>query len=211
MLHSLVAFLTSREFAVNFFANLGGAMFGVWLAFWIERKRVRRNDRMLYGQFLRTSRSELGYLKPICQSSADAMKAGQSSGAFMNLGVPATSALLLSPLVHDQAPYSLIHAVTILCKYLRLTENALTRLSLKPRKAVDRELLSKTLGDQLDNATKIITITLEQIDLQLKKLGLEKTEEDAVTQEVSRRLVEVLETHSRVPDRPSRPNPEIRG
>ena len=36
MLRSLVAFLTSREFAVNFFANLGGAMAGVLLAFWMS-------------------------------------------------------------------------------------------------------------------------------------------------------------------------------
>jgi hypothetical protein len=33
LLHSVVTFLTSREFAVNFFANLGGAMAGVLLAF----------------------------------------------------------------------------------------------------------------------------------------------------------------------------------
>ena len=53
--------------------------------------------------------------------------------------------------------------------------------------------LSKTLGDQMDNADKMITIALEQIDSQLKLLGLEKTP-DALTQEVSRRLREVLQS-----------------
>ena len=43
ILHDVVAFLTSREFAVNFLANLGGAMAGVLLAFWIECVRARRD------------------------------------------------------------------------------------------------------------------------------------------------------------------------
>jgi hypothetical protein len=114
ILQSVVAFLTSREFAVNFFANLGGAMAGVLLAFWIERVRARRDARMLYGRILRTSRSELAYLKPMCEHARDALRAGQSAGTLDSLGVPATRALLVSPLVHDQAPYSLIMALTIL-------------------------------------------------------------------------------------------------
>jgi membrane associated rhomboid family serine protease len=60
ILHDAVAFLTSREFTVNFFANLGGAMIGVFLAFWFERVRARREARMLYGRILQTSHSELG-------------------------------------------------------------------------------------------------------------------------------------------------------
>ena len=125
ILHGVVAFLTSREFAVNFFANLGGAMAGVLLAFWIERVRARRDARMLYGRILLTSRSELAYLKPICESTREALRAGQSAGSLDSLGVPATRALLVSPLVHDQAPHSLIMALTILCGYLGATENAL--------------------------------------------------------------------------------------
>ena len=62
---------------------------------------------------------------------------------------------------------------------------------MKLQDVVARELLSKTLGDQLDKATTIITIALEQIDSQLKLLGLEKTA-DAMTQEVGRRLRAVL-------------------
>lgn len=194
ILHGVVAFLTSREFAVNFFANLGGAMAGVLLAFWIERVRARRDARMLYGRILRTSRSELGYLKPMCEHSRDALRAGKSAGTLDSLGVPATRALLDNPLVHDQAPYSLIMALTILCGSLGATESAFRESRwLKTRDVVARELLSKTLADQLDQSNKIITIALEQIDSQLKLLGLEKTPE-AVTQEVSRRLLEVLQS-----------------
>lgn len=69
--------------------------------------------------------------------------------------------------------------------------------------------LNKTLGDQLDKANKLITIALEQIDSQLKLVGLEKTP-DAMTQEVSRRLREVL--HSSQPSltgQNSQPNREV--
>jgi hypothetical protein len=209
MLHSLLTFLTSREFAVNFFANLGGAMVGVLLAFWIERVRARRDARMLYGRILRTSRSELAYLKPMCEHARDALRAGQSAGTLDSLGVPATRALLVSPLVHDQAPHSLIMALTILCGYLGATEAVFREVRLKPQDVVARELFNKTLGDQLDNANKIITIALEQIDSQLKLLGLEKTP-DAVTQEVSRRLLEVLQNSPQsLAGHNSRPNPEM--
>ena len=167
-------------------------MGGVWLAFWIERRRARRDGQILYGQVLRTSRSELAYLKPMCEHGRDALRAGKSAGTFDSLGVPATRALLISPLVHDQAPYSLIMAVTILCGQLDATENAFREAQrLKLQDVAARELLSKTLGDQLDKSNSIIAIALEQIDSQLKLLGLEKTA-DAKTQEVSRRLREVL-------------------
>jgi hypothetical protein len=210
ILHGVVAFLTSREFAVNFFANLGGAMAGVLLAFWIERVRARRDAQMLYGRILRTSRSELVYLKPMCERGRDALRAGQSAGTHDSLGVPATRALLISPLVHDQAPYSLIMALTILCGYLGATENVFREAArLKPQDMVARELLSKTFGDELDKANKMITIALEQIDSQLKLLGLEKTP-DAVTQEVSRKLLEVLQSSQpSLTGQNSQPNREV--
>ena len=43
ILHDVVAFLTSRELALNFLVKLGGAMAGVLLAFWIECVRARRD------------------------------------------------------------------------------------------------------------------------------------------------------------------------
>ena len=113
-------------------------------------------------------------------------------------------------LVHDQAPYSLIMALTSLCAYLGATENVFREARrLKPQDVVARELLSKTFGDELDKATKMITIALEQIDSQLNLLGLQKTA-DAVTQEVSRRLLEVLQSSQlSLTGQNSQPNREV--
>ena len=193
ILHTVSSFLTSREFAVNFFANLGGAMVGVLLAFWVERFRARRDARMVYGRTLRTSRSELSYLRPMCEHGRDRLREGQRAGNNEFLDVPATKALLVNPLVHDQAPYSLIMALTTLCSYLSATQNVFRDPRwLKPQGVAEPELLN-ILGDQLDTASNIISIALEQIDSQLKLLGLKKTP-DSVTQEVSRRLREVLQS-----------------
>ncbi len=188
ILHGVVNFLTSRDFAVNFFANLGGAMVGVLLAFWIERVRARRDARMLHGRILRTSRSELAYLKPMCESTREALSAGNSAGYLDFLGVPATRALLVSPVVYDHAPHSLIMALMILCGHLGAIEafDRETRPLIPKAVVAERELLAKTLGDSLYKANKLITIALEQIDSQLKLLGLEKTP-DAATPEVSRK------------------------
>jgi len=171
-------------------------MAGVLLAFWIERVRARRDSRMLYGRILRTSRFELDYLKPMCEHGRDALRADQTDGRGYSIEAPATKALLMSPIVHDQAPYSLIMALTILCGYFAAFEDAfgeVRRLRLRREDLAARELLNKTVGDELDKANKLITIALEQIDSQLKRLGLEKTH-DALTQEIGRRLHEVLQS-----------------
>ena len=185
------------DFLGNFVANLSGAMFGVLLAFWIDRLRARRDDRALYGRVLQTSHSELAFVQPMCEHVRDAARAGKTAGTLDFSPLPATSALLVSPLVHDQAPYSLLMAVTVLCRYLEANENVFRAAfrearRLSPSDAAARELLSKKFGDQMDNASSLITIALEQIDSQLKLLGLEKTK-DAATQDVSRRLLEVLQ------------------
>src|SRR6266487_3509524 len=75
-LHDVVALFASRDFWVNFLGNLGGALVGVWLAFWIERRRSRRDADRLYGHMLVSARSELAYLRPICVSIRDRLKAG---------------------------------------------------------------------------------------------------------------------------------------
>jgi hypothetical protein len=199
VLHGVVSFLGSRDFAINFLANLGGAMAGVLLAFWIERFRTRRDAQILYGRVLRTSRSELAYLKPMFDYGRDALRTGKTSGNLDLFRAPASRALLISPLVHDHAPYSLIMALTILCHYFDGCENLFREeRQLKLPDGAARALLDKTLADELDKASNIITIALEQIDSQLNLLGLQKTP-DAATQEVSRRLDEILRTSQPVP------------
>jgi hypothetical protein len=138
----------------------------------------------------------------MCEHGRDKVRVGTSPGYLDYFGAPATRALLISSLVHDQAPHSLIMAVTILCHCFDTTENAAREArQLKPTDSAAREVLGKALGDQLDKANSMITIALEQIDSQLKFLGLEKTA-DAATQEVSRRLLEVLGRSQRSVTRP---------
>jgi len=187
-LHGVGAFFKSRDFAVNFVANLGGAMIGILLAFWIERFRSRRETKMLYGRILRTCRSELGYLKPMYEYIRDALGAGKPVPDVYTVA-PATRALLINPLVHDQAPYSLIMALTVICHFLDTIETTFGRVrKLKPQ---DVAPFGKVLARQLDMAISIIIIVLEQINSQLKLLALEKRP-DAATQEISRRLHEIL-------------------
>jgi hypothetical protein len=187
-LNGVVSFLKSRDFAINFIANLGGAMIGVLLAFSIERFRAHRDAKMLYGRVIRTSHSELGYLKPMYKSLSDSLKAGKRAGT-PDTGAPATRALLVNPLVHDQAPHSMIMALSVLCYYLdaiEATGEEARNLSLQ-----NQVPFGKILAHQFDSAISIITIVLEQMDSQLDLLGLEKTP-DAATQEISRKLHEIL-------------------
>ena len=163
-------------------------MIGILLAFWIERFRSRRETKMLYGRILRTCRSELGYLKPMYENIRDALGAGKPM-ADVDTVAPATRALLINPLVHDQAPYSLIMALTVICHFFDTIETAFGQVrKLKPQ---DLAPFGKVLAHELDMAISIIIIVLEQIDSQLKLLGLKKAA-DAATQEISRRLHEIL-------------------
>lgn len=208
--HAVGDFLTSRDFAVNFVANLGGALIGalvgVSLAFWFERVKGRRDATGLYGRILRTSRSELAYLKPLCESGRDHFRAGQNILFVDSVSVPATKALLTSPVVHDQAPYSLIMTLSILSAKVDATDGALreAQQGKLERHKEAREILSRALGDDMDRVCRLITLTLERIDSELKRLGLEKTP-DAGTQEVSRRLREALQN---LPPNRDVPKPE---
>jgi hypothetical protein len=188
----VLAFVASREFLVNFFANLGGAMGGVLLAFWFERIRTNWDARILYGKLLRTSRFELAYLKTMCATSKVALLSDPNAGGLEPLGVPATRALLMSPLFHDLAPFSLIMAITTLCAFLNGAEKVFERTrNLNPQAAASREKLCKILSGQHGAAEKLMGIALEQIDLQLRSLRLERAP-DVLAQQVGRRLTEAV-------------------
>ena len=119
-LHDVVALFASRDFWVNFLGNLGGALVGVWLAFWIERRRSRRDADRLYGHMLVSARSELAYLRPICVSIRDRLKAG-GNATRESFRVPATMAVLISPMTHERGPYSLVMALTATTTYAEST------------------------------------------------------------------------------------------
>jgi hypothetical protein len=64
------------DFVVNFVANLGGAMFGVLLAFWLDRRRARRESKGLYGRVLHACRFELGYQRSYANHEMQRLKGG---------------------------------------------------------------------------------------------------------------------------------------
>lgn len=195
----MLAFLLSRDFAVNFFANLGGALFGVLLAFTIERAIARRNAGLLYGHILLSVRSELSYLRPQCGSVRDRLKAGDAA-IRQSFSVPATKTAIVSPLVHERSPYSLIMVLTALNTYTDDTDEALqTGLNAlggvfglnTPDTLAASQTLMQRLSRRLDTVVAIIGIALEGIDTELARLKI-TVQPDPGTQEVSRRLIELL-------------------
>jgi len=188
-LDDAVSFIASRDFVVNFVANLAGALFGVLLAFWIERKRARSAATDLYGHMLLSSRSELAYLNPMCETFTKALRTGQTRTAFgHSLNLPATRAVLGSPTVHERAPYSLIMALTTLTSVAHVTENALRAFEEIPGANADQ---FRRFESPMDKLHQMMTLALERIGVELNILGLEVVQ-DAETQNVSRRLHEIL-------------------
>jgi hypothetical protein len=177
--HVVISFLTSRDFAVNFVANLAGVLFGVLLAFWVERRRARHDADVLYGNLLRSSRSELAYFAPM---STD-------TDTRLSFTLPATTALLVGPSLHERGPYSLVMALTTLTNYAGIIE---TSIGQAEKLSGDKTDFNKRLGNHLGRLQGIVALALERLDSELGRLDLVKTA-DADTQEVSRRLRELLE------------------
>jgi hypothetical protein len=199
VLHAAATFLSRPDFLVNFVANLGGALCGVLLAFWIEHRRTRRDATNLYGRLLSTSRSELSYLRPMCAKQKDDFRAVKLVTPLGSFSVPATRALLVNPLVQEKAPYSLIMALTILSAAVDTTEDALRQAKtlisgkLSPEMAAN---YGKALGDEMEQVERLMEIALERLNLELERLGIALIA-DAQTQEVSRRLLEVVQKRGR--------------
>ncbi len=164
-LHDVVALFASRDFWVNFLGNLGGALVGVWLAFWIERRRSRRDADRLYGHMLVSARSELAYLRPICVSVRDRLKAG-GNATRESFRVPATMAVLISPMTHERGPYSLVMALTATTTYAESTADGFREaartseplLSKRDQPAVESafNVLRRSLQSSVDKLQEII-------------------------------------------------------
>lgn len=199
---SLAAFLTGKDFLTNFFANLGGALFGVWLGFWIERRRAKHSAAQLYGDILLSVRSELAYLRPLCVSARDRLKAVGNLGVRQSFRIAATEAAMLSPTFHQAAPYSLVMALTAVNLYARdvdqgLHEGVTTLRSVSRKDPGAQEAITTllvTLAKRTDELQDILGLALERIGLELTRLG-RAIEPDDDTQEVSRRLLAILKQH----------------
>lgn len=196
----VVALFATRDFWVNFLANLGGALVGVWLAFWIERRRSRRDADRLYGLMLVSARSELGYLRPMCVSIRDRLKAG-GNATRESFNVPATMAVLISPMTHERGPYSLVMALTATTTYAEATADGFREavrtseplLSKRDQPAVAAAFneVRHSLQSSVDKLQDIVGIAIESMDGEIARLGV-KVRPDAATQIVSGRIRDIL-------------------
>lgn len=200
-LQDVASFLASRDLWVNFLANLSGALIGVWLAFWIERKRSRRDADRLYGHMLVSARSELSYLRPMCIFQRDRLKAG-GNAMRESFSVPATSAVLISPMTHERAPYSLVMALTAVTAYaestadscreaVRVTEPLLSKKD-QPTVAATMDELRRALQSALDRLQELIGIAVESMDAELVRFGV-TVKPDAATTTMSQRIRDTLQ------------------
>ena len=210
--HDFIALLVSHDFWVNFLANLGGALVGVWLAFWIERRRSRRDAERVYGHMLRSARSELGYLHPMCVHIRDRIKTGGSI-TRESFNVPATTAVLISPMTHERAPYSLVMALTTaslaaeatadgLREAVRISEPLLSKQD-QPTVAAKFKEVRHALQTSVDRLQGVVGVALELLDAEITRLGV-KARPDPATEVVSTRLRAILRP-TRSDDEPTAP------
>jgi hypothetical protein len=189
--------IVSRDFAVNFFANLGGALAGVLLAFWIERRIARRSAARLYGHVLLSVRSELSFLRPMCLILRDKLRTGDTA---MRLSVilPATRAAVVNPLVHERAPYSLLVILTGLVTYTNLADESLRdgmklieeRLFVTPPGPVDR--IAQRMERDADLVQEMLGYVLEQIQAELTRLKLAALRPDTEAVAVIQGMQDIL-------------------
>ena len=199
-LGDFIALVGSHDFWVNFLANLGGALVGVWLAFWIERRRSRRDAERHYAHMLVSARSELGYLRPACVHIRERLKAG-GNATRESFSVPATRAVLIGPMTHERGPYSLVMALTAATTYaeaaadgfreaVRVSEPLLSKLD-QPTVTAAFNKLRSSLQNSVDRLQEIVGIAIESLDAEIVRLGV-KVQHDAATQVVSGRIREIL-------------------
>jgi uncharacterized membrane protein YccC len=204
-LHDLAAFLASRDLWVNFLANLGGALIGVWLAFWVERRRSRRDADRLYGHMLVSARTELSYLRSMCVAVRDRLKAG-GNATREAFSVAATKAVLISPMTHERAPYSLVMALTAVTAYAESTADSFREavrvaeplLSKEDEPAVAAAFIAsrRSLETSADKLQGIIGIAIESMTTEITRLGI-KVPPDPATNTIRGRIVEILTPRDR--------------
>jgi uncharacterized membrane protein YccC len=168
-----------QDFSVNFFANLGGALVGVWLAFWLDRRRARRESKRLYGRVLHSCRFELGYLRSSAQHNLKALEAGNPPADLISVGLPATRGALVNPLVFEHVPRPLITVLNAVSDYTQANAKALEGFaSVQPRLARSDAIqqagarLRKTLAESITRLENLIGVAVESLDEEIRYLGL---------------------------------------
>ena len=197
------------DFAANFLANLCGALFGVLLAFWIDRLRARRESRRLYGRVLQSCHFELMSLRVLLPYILNPLKAGKLPAIRLSVSLPATRGALVNPLVHEHAPRPLITVLNAISDYAGSNAESLAGLVSQSRLAGDSKLASleavqqgvaylrEIVTDSMDRLGRMNELVLRALDEEIGHLGLttqpDPADDDAVAQGVHKILTEPFE------------------
>jgi uncharacterized membrane protein YccC len=171
-----------RDFLVNFVANLGGALLGVLLAFWLDRLRGRRESKRLSGRVLQGCRFELGYLRSSVQQNLKRLKAVKFPLADLSASLPATRGALVNPLVFEHVSKPLITALNAVSDATQANAKALEAFAYtQPTLArSDADAAAQHIGAQFRTALtesltrweRVIGVAVESLDEEIRHLGL---------------------------------------
>lgn len=170
VMEAAVAFVMSRDFAVNFFANLGGALFGVLLAFWIERRIARRTANRVYAALLSGVQSEVSYLGADVATMVKILAQGKLPPR-PRLELPATRALLINSSVYERPTIALVNALTRLEEWTGYTREYMGGNRL-PEAEPARGMYLASIKERVDILIKIQKIAAKRIVEELVKSGI---------------------------------------
>jgi hypothetical protein len=179
--------------SVSFF----GALFGVLLAFWLDRGHGRRANKRLSGRVLQSCRFELGYLRSYVQSKLKGLTAVKFPLGGLSASLPATRRALVNPLVFEHAPPPLITVLNAVLEYTKINAEALDAFaafaSVKPVVArSDAAQPSRTaFAESLTRLERLIEVAVESLEEELRHLGL-VAQPDAADHAMGQRINKIL-------------------
>jgi hypothetical protein len=161
----------SHEITVIFL----GTLFGVLVAFLLERLWERRQSKDRYAQQLSACQCNLGLLQSTCKSISKQLGVGI---VVLDLDAPALRALMTSPLLHAHASHVFIMALMPLSAGIAALSNVMTqlRMSMTPLSEVQQSHIK----ERLDKLAALIHHVQELIVGGLHRLGyaIRETPED---------------------------------
>ena len=154
------------EHWVEAFITFSATFAGVWVSFWVERRRSTNQEKDDFGKVLQSLVTE--------SANNNARLAGiKDCSVSMIPGFSLSNQLALavgSPLFHRWAKHSLVLAASILSTHIEFVNNLLARL----RAASENQILEHTI-EELKAAAKrgqeLIRVMQDLIDNELPKFG----------------------------------------
>ena len=182
-----------RDFSLGFLANAAGALVGVLLALLFERRRMRRQEDRQYGSLLHSCRFELNRARSICRSVSEGLRTRhQRPPQEFLFPVAATQAVVTSPLAHARATISLLNALATVSDYTHVAESGFQRTAGIRTTAELVKVLNAVLGSHLNRLAAVIEIALEQLSLEISRLGVQENP-DPEWNDVTQRLQAALQ------------------